>query len=444
MITKKIESKRFWRAIAGVFFLAFVSSLIVISSATSATDSETAASNKPIENQGTDQGGSTQSFNTSYSNGGVFSAHSVDDSNIVGKWRRYVVSLPNNIPSENPFELEVDGTFTHTASGSTITLPGYYAGNNTWKIGFMPTKTGEWTYVTSSPDSDLNGVIGSVICVESGHPGVLKADQTYPRKWKFTDGSYVVPIALRMEFFSEPGSKGNFTAVADFLKNNSLLLETRLTEERGQFENGRHDFIFEGDWRNHQFDRRIWDRMEERMEILTERGLGVHIMFYSDDGGKPGWIAKSETEKLVIRYVVARLAGYPVVLFNTGIDIAEYRDQSWVNWFGQQIRSIDPYGHPVSSRYGGGSGSLVMSEQTFDSRGNRLAKIDDMRSYFLGATVPVSMDDAWGENRPSHTSKNFRPEDIRRAFWKCVVVGGLGGLIRGSDGYFHIADVQSD
>ncbi len=39
-----------------------------------------------------------------------------------------------------------------------------------------------------------------------------------------------------------------------------------------------------------------------------------------------------------------------------------------------------------------------MSGQTFDSRGERRAKIDGMSSYFKDSSVPVSMDDAWIEN----------------------------------------------
>ena len=180
------------------------------------------------------------------------------------------------------------------------------------------------------------------------------------------------------------------------------------------------------------------------MEILTELGLGAHLMFYSDDAGTPPWGAMSPTEKLVIRYTLARLAGFPILLYNSGIDIDEYRNQAWVDWFGRQIRELDPYGHPVSSRYGGGSGDRIMKGQTFDSRGERFAKIADMTRYFNASGVPVSMDDAWGENRTRVSEKTFRPDDIRRAFWKCLAAGGLGGMIRGDDGYFHLHNLPED
>ena len=368
----------------------------------------------------------------------------------VGKWRRIVIPFTNTTYSDNPFEIEIDGVFTHTSSGTIIKLPGYYDGNDTWEIGFMPTKTGTWTYTTESQDPDLDRISGSIECVESGNAGMLRNSNANPRKWKYTDGDYVIPITLRMEFFSEPGSISQFTGIADFLKNNNIqMMETRLLEEYGQFE-GRYDFIFEGSWQNHRFDLDIWNRMEQRMEVLTEKDLGGHIMFYSDGNGAPGWEGQSETEELVIRYTVARLAGYPVVWFNTGIDIAEYRSQQDINWFGEKVKELDPYDHPVSSRYGGGSGNYIIPGQTFDSHGDRTALINDMISYYNNTSVPVSMDDAWGENRPSHPEKNFTPDDIRRAFWKCVITGGLGGLIRsdgggcGYNGFFHFSCLEQD
>lgn len=368
----------------------------------------------------------------------------------VVQWRRLALAFANTTYTGNPFELGLDATFRHTATGTTLTLPGYYAGGDTWKVGFMPTLTGEWTYTTSSPDPDLAGRTGTVTAIASGLPGLLKADPTAARKWRFADGTSVVPIALRTEFFSEPASLSQFTAAADFLMaNNIQMMETRLWEEYGQF-GGRHDFIFSGDWQNHQFDLTIWDRMEARMEGLTERGLGAHIMFYSDGGGSTRWGGQTATEALVIRYTVARLAGYPVVLFNTGIDIDEYRSQADVDWLGQQFRSLDPYGHPISSRRGGGSGTILMSGQLFDSRGNNQARIGEMTNIFNASSVPVSVDDAWGEDRPSHPDKNFRPADIRRAFWKAVIVGGVGGLIRsdgggcGFNGAFHFGCMAQD
>ena len=95
----------------------------------------------------------------------------------------------------------------------------------------------------------------------------------------------------------------------------------------------------------------------------------AHVIFYSDDAGKPRWGGRSTTEALVIRYAIARLAGHPIVLFNTGIDISEYRSGAEIDWVGDQIESLDSYNHPRSCRHGGGSGRIVMNNQDFNSDG---------------------------------------------------------------------------
>ena len=116
-----------------------------------------------------------------------FVSNTMVQASTVGKWRRHVVLLENDTYTRNRFELEVFGIFTHATSGTSITLPEYCAGENKWKIGFMPNNIGEWTFVTCSSDPDLNGVMESMNCIESGLPGMLIPDPSNPKKWKFTD-----------------------------------------------------------------------------------------------------------------------------------------------------------------------------------------------------------------------------------------------------------------
>jgi len=50
----------------------------------------------------------------------------------------------------NPFDAEVRGEFTGPA-GVRIVVPGFYDGDNTWKIRFAPTVPGAWSMRTVSP-----------------------------------------------------------------------------------------------------------------------------------------------------------------------------------------------------------------------------------------------------------------------------------------------------
>jgi hypothetical protein len=359
----------------------------------------------------------------------------------VSTWGRAVIALDNATYTGNPFELEVDATFTHGGSGTTLTLPGYYAGNATWKFGFMPTLSGTWSYVTSSADADLDGRTGTVTATTSSSKGLLRGGTTHARKWQFADGSYLaVPVILRIEFFFESASQAQFEAAADFMAANHIhMMDTRLQDEFSSTMT-----MFDGPWQNHQFNLPRWDQMEARMDALAARGLGAYIMPYADDAGKPQWAAQSATEALLLRYMVARLSGYPIVLWDTGIDILEYRNQAGIDWWGAQLRALDPYDHPVSSRVGGGSGTYYMAGRTYESMGDNQAYIDDFLTHFNGASIPILMADAFGENYSAQPHKNFSPADVRRSLWKAVVAGGLGAIYRGNDGYFHLSTLPSD
>ena len=364
----------------------------------------------------------------------------------IGKWRRHVVTLNNSTYSGNPFELAVEARFTHTTTSAQLTLPGYYDGSNQWKIGFMPTKLGEWTYTTSSGDSDLDNYTGTINCVPSGHPGPLAEDPSHRNKWKYADGGYVVPIGVFVSAMLDSATTLEWATMADFIQDNNLqLLNFRISE---------HDLAFSSVG-SLQMHLPRWQRLEERVEALTERGIGIDIMLYTDDEGVPSFGPYSTAEQLLIRYTVARLASFPVVMFNSGIDIAEYRDQSWVNWYGQQVEGLDPYGHPVSSRYTGGSGRLKMSGQTYNSVGDRNSTIANLlRAYDLTDHIPASNNDNWSEDLTGNINGHTR-QDIRRAGWKAVVSGGIvfhvrhntrncfGGLIQSCDRYFDADSLAS-
>ena len=375
-----------------------------------------------------------------------FARGSIAAANDVGKWRRHVVTLDNTSYSSNPFELALDVTFTHTSSGTQLTLPGYYDGSNQWKIGFMPTKLGMWTYTTSSSDPDLNSQSGAINCVPSGHRGLLAGDSRHTNKWKYADGGYVVPIGVFVSAMLDEATEQEWATMADFIQDNNLqLLNFRISE---------HDLAFSNVSSLHMHLPR-WQRLEERVEVLTERGIGIDIMLYTDDEGVPSYAAYSRTEQLLIRYTVARLASFPVVMFNTGIDIVEYRDQRWVDWYGQQVYALDPYGHPVSSRYTGGSGRLRMSGQSYNSVGDRNSSIAKLLSaYDPTDNIPASNNDNWREDLTGNINGHTR-HDIRRAAWKATVSGGMafhvrhkmgntyGGLLVSSDRYFNVGSIAS-
>jgi uncharacterized protein DUF4038/concanavalin A-like lectin/glucanase superfamily protein/uncharacterized protein DUF5060/collagenase-like protein with putative collagen-binding domain len=80
------------------------------------------------------------------------------------QWEPHELSFTaTNTHDWDDFPIQV--TFEHTASADTITLDGYWCGGNTWKVKYALTKTGNWTWLSFSGDSGLNGHSGSINCI---------------------------------------------------------------------------------------------------------------------------------------------------------------------------------------------------------------------------------------------------------------------------------------
>jgi hypothetical protein len=72
--------------------------------------------------------------------------------------------------SGNPFDVDVKGDFTGP-DGTHITVPGFYAGGNVWKIRFSATKPGRWSMTTVSPIAALNAhTEADIQCTVNANP----------------------------------------------------------------------------------------------------------------------------------------------------------------------------------------------------------------------------------------------------------------------------------
>jgi hypothetical protein len=340
----------------------------------------------------------------------------------VGKWMRYEVSLSNPSWSGNPFDLEFQGVFTHVSSGRKVTQLGFYAGGNVWKIYFMPDELGEWTFKTESSDADLSGKTGSFLSIPSDHPGRLLSDGN---RWKFSDsGEYVSPMILATrEWFKATETKngiGDFIRWADE-KAGSMIIGTTLT----YFNHKQDEMPYLKGQEGIYFNIEMWDRLNSHYDALRDCGMGFYIMFFSDDEESPNLYnikAQSKEEIRLFRYAVARFSAYPMVMWDTGIDIGEYRNNSWIDWFVDWFLKHDPWKHPVSSRTGGGSGGKFPAKANYYSDGAKeLPSYSQIVSTWKDRSVPTAYTDRWREN---YSRGNFDPAKIRRAAWEVGLVGG--------------------
>ena len=150
--------------LSGILVMVFVSTLLIISPGSRAAEATTDKSN-------------------------------IEDANPpdhVGLYDVYEITyeITKNVPAtdEAKSALDFSATFTGPVK-EKITLPGFWAGDNQWKIRFAPIHLGRWNWVTASSNPDLNGLTGSVISVPSGNKGFIEVSDKNPYTFKYSDGT---------------------------------------------------------------------------------------------------------------------------------------------------------------------------------------------------------------------------------------------------------------
>ena len=351
----------------------------------------------------------------------------------VGQWKRFETRLENRSWQGNPFDIVLNVTFT-SHSGRVINHLGFYAGRDTWKIYFMPDEVGKWTYHTHCLDPDLDGKSGEFTCIDSELDAPLIASG---KRWKLTSNGGDFPV-----IWNPPVSDG---AHWGFRGRN---LSDPMVREALQFADeiiGARLLGFAAlliapidwakDWpqsavpyvvgeEGEEFYLPFWEGLNVKLDAARDRNMGAYIMLYSDDAMTPdhfGLTPHSKKELRLFRYVVARLACYPHILWDSGIDIGEYRNVEWIDWYVDWFRKRDPWHHPVASRSGGGSGGAMPQNGTYFSTGGAyLPSRSQLLELYSKIDVSVAHTDHW---RPFIDRGDWTNQKIRVAMWRCGLSG---------------------
>ena len=351
----------------------------------------------------------------------------------VEKWKRYETRFENCTWHGNPFDIVLDVIFT-SPSGKVFKQFGFYAGKDTWKVHFMPGEVGKWDYMTKCTDPELEGKSGGFSCIDSNLDAPLTP---YGKQWKTGSkgGEFPVIWSPVVADGAQWGFRGR--DLFDPLVQKALQFADETIGARllgfGEL------VIVPVDWAKNwpqsavpyvigeegdEFYLPFWDQLNAKLDAARDRNMGVYIMLYGDDAMKPdnfGISPYSVKELRYFRYVIARLACYPHILWDTGIDIGEYRRIEWIDWFADWFLAHDPWQHPVSSRSGGGSGGAMPENGTYFSTGGAsIPGRSELLEFYLKSKVPVVHTDHW---RPFITRGDWNNTKIRIAMWRCGLTG---------------------
>lgn len=365
------------------------------------------------------------------------------------QWRPFLEwRIENPTWTGNPFDLEARALFRHGESGEERATPMFFDGEGGWRFRFTGTRTGEWTFSTSSPDGDLDGKRGRVRILPNPEPRTHGFVTHFGQKWGWegTDRAFVPQLLM---YSGDPATLGDPDAIDR---------DVRVFFEEHGF-NGFHVPTLAGRWFDAEStDLRVHDSMSdpdprtfEALERLITRvhaaGGLVHIWVWGDHqrrqtslslrGGPDGQVARR-----LERTVAARLGPLPGWSMGYGFDLQEWaaipgRVQLVRPWC-ERLEKLLGWWHPLGGR---------MGPTITDSTDHRVqAKLNEGLGYFsyehhrptyamyraaLAALPgrPVMSEDRFRIRVPPlYPDKDYDELRTRRGLYHSTLAGGVANI----------------
>lgn len=290
----------------------------------------------------------------------------------VERWDIFEVKLTSSCEYQNPFrDVSVEALFKNGKTEKRIT--GFYDGNQTWIVRFMPEELGEYQYCTLSSDPELNNQTGSFECTapREGNHGPVRVTNTFHFSYADQTPFFLMGTTGYAWFYRPEEIRKQ--SLASFEKYRFNKVRMMFMPKHYWGEDGDVDisydppcYPFEGKPNDFDFYRvnpEYFRNYEERIADLRDLGIEADvILFHYCDFGMFGLDEMNEDEALFyIKYIVSRLSAYRNVWwtlcneYDAGYEFDENKKGTLVktvtnrrNWdvIGELIKALDPYGHP--------------------------------------------------------------------------------------------------
>ncbi len=343
----------------------------------------------------------------------------------------------------NPFDIEATAVFTHEETGETYTTALFYDGDDTWRFRFFASRTGRWTYVTTSAHSALDGHGGTVDVAPNPDPdsrGCLTTIDGNRWTWQTGPSGQAQPFVPQLVMYKRPHA-------IERMSDEELLDDIRVWFDQHGF-NGLHVSWMGCRWfdfdkeRHSEFDTddpnpdpRTFAVLERLITLAHQSGGFVHIWKWGDEDRRMTpirWGINGAADKRLQRYLAARLGPLPGWTLGYGFDLWE-----WVS--GEQLNEWHGYMHahlPWPRILGGRAhrhGASVADAMTYelDYVGYETHRPDyDLYVAALEQQPdrPAFMEDRFRVRYSIWRAKDYSLDDTRRGLWRSAMAGGVANI----------------
>lgn len=359
----------------------------------------------------------------------------------VEQWRRYEIVL-DGPSSGNPFT-DVHFSARFSSGNKTVQVHGFYDGAGKYKIRFMPTDTGTWSYVTASNNKQLNNKTGRFTCVHASRDnhGPVQVWNTYD--FRYADGKTFYPFGTTLYAWTHQqeglqeqtlqtlkGAPFNKVRMCVFPKYYNYV------EDEPPFypykraassspSNAKASFT----WNFSQFEPAFFQHLEQRIDDLDKLGIEADlIIFHPYDKGHWGFDSMGkENDLFYIRYLVARLSSFKNIWWSMANEFDFVKSKPRAVWddYAKEVVEQDPYRHLCSIHNGNVYYDHWKPWFTHVSIQNGAAVEDFGRANLLRDVYfkPVVYDEVCYEGNLTERWGRLSGEEMADAFWQGIIAG---------------------
>jgi hypothetical protein len=325
--------------------------------------------------------------------------------------------------SGNPFaEVEISAEFS--IMNRTLYCEGFYDGNGTYRIRFMPDAEGKWSYVTKSNVKELNGKKGIFDCIANSgeNHGLVKVRNTYD--FGYADGTPFYPLGTTCyAWVHQPESLVNQTLASLAKTKFNKIRMTVMPKDYDVYINNEPPFYpFEGSkeegWDFSKPNPAFFRNFEQKIIELQKLGIEADIiLFHPYDNGH--WNLdkmNNEQAEFYLKYLIARIASLRNVWWSMAneYDIMGKRDEEWEKYF-RILQTYDPY-HHLSSIHNG-MAWYNHSNPWITHLSIQTAYLQDIQDWRELYKKPVIIDECIYEGNIPNDWGNLTPEEMMNRFW---------------------------
>jgi hypothetical protein len=352
------------------------------------------------------------------------------------QWGRFELTL-RGPAGGNPF-VDVQLSATFRQGEREVRVGGFYDGDGTYRVRFMPEAPGAWAYTTASNRPELDGKAGTLTV---GRPspanhGPVRVRNTY--HFAYADGAPYFPVGTTCYAWAhQPAALEERTLAtlraAPFNKLRMCVFPKWYAYNRT--EPPRYPFAGTppNRWDFERFNPEYFRHLEKRVGQLGDLGIEADlILFHPYDKGHWGFDRMpAAADDRYLRYVVARLAAYRNVWWSLANEYDFMKEKTDADWerFLKVVSEADPYRHLLSIHNGTRLFNHTHPLITHASIQNGSAVADFGRAVLYRDVYrkPVVLDEVKYEGDFEQRWGNLSAEEMVHRFWQGAIAGTYVG-----------------